>query len=51
MNCLKYDKEKIEEIKRKMNMTKDEIKEIYEKSIKLGKEKINKLLNKKSNKK
>ena len=51
MNCLKYDQKEIEEIKRKMNMTKDEIKEIYEKSIKLGKEKINKLINKKSNKK
>ena len=51
MNCLKYDKEEIEEIKRKMNMTKDEMEKIYEESIKLGKEKINKLLNKKSNKK
>ena len=51
MNCLKYDKKEIEEIKRKMMMTKSEIKEIYETSMKLGKEKINRLINKKSIKK
>ena len=51
MNCLKYDKEEREEIKRKMMMTKNEIKEIYEASIKLGRERINKLINKKSIKK
>ena len=51
MNCLNYDKEEIEEIKRKMMMTKSEIKETYEASIKLGKEKINRLINKKSIKK
>ena len=51
MNCLKYDQKEIEEIKRKMNMTKDEINEIYEKSIKLVKEKIHKIINKKYNKK
>lgn len=51
MNCLNYDKEEIEEIKRKMMMTKSEIKETYEAPIKLGKEKINRLINKKSIKK
>ena len=50
-NCLNYDKEEIEEIKRKMNMTRNEINEIYEASIKLGIETIKRLINKKSNKK
>ena len=51
MNCLKYDKEEKKEIKRKMMMTKSEIEKIYETSMKLGKEKINRLINKKSIKK
>ena len=51
MSCLKYDKEEIEEIKRKMMMTKREIKDLYEAAIKLGIERINKLKNKKYNKK
>ena len=51
MNCLEYDKEEKKEIKRKMMMTKSEIEKIYETSMKLGKEKINRLINKKSIKK
>ena len=50
-NCLNYDEKEIKEIKRKMMMTQDEIREIYEESIKLGIEKIKRLINKKSNKK